>query len=1111
MMNMYMNILPSMKTTGLYHFFLLLTLSVLSVDAQPILTGMTNAGGKEFGVIYKTNINGNSQQVLHQFEGNSGAFPQYVTLCDGGGSKLYGTHTQGGRYNRGVIFSFDTLSGVYTKIIDFNGSDLGSFPRGSLVRASNGLMYGLCYQGGSKNYGTIYCFNPANNSCVKLFDFGASAGSGTTPSGKLLQANNGKLYGLTYQGGTNNEGVLYEFDLQNNSYANLFEFDGSVNGRHPLGSLIQAKNGLLYGTCYQGGSFNLGILFQFDLNNDSLQIKAHFNGSGNGSNPYNSLLETDSGTLLGMNFLGGSSNGGTVYRYSYVTDSIYKIADLNGSDNGRNPYGGFCKGLNGKFYAMTYAGGTSNAGVILEYNSNNDSLIKKLDLGGSAAARNPMGDLFMSTTGKLYGVSYRGGITNSGILFTYSPANNAFSKIHEFNYAAEGNSPLGRLCLASNRKLYGLTLSGGVSNRGVLFEYDAETDVYTKKHSFNGLDGGQPYSTLCSYNGLLFGTTYSGGSNNVGVIFKYDHATSVYTKIYDFDRSNGCNPFGTLIPGPNGLLYGMCSSGGANEYGAIYSFNPSNFILSKLVDFDDSTYGGSPFGDLLLASNGKMYGMTYDGGAYGRGTLFSFDPSTQNIKTLLHFEPNTMGGYAQGSLTENGNGNLFGMTQFGGNNGLGVLFRYRISDSAFTAIHHFNSISGSYPTSTLLKTSKGKMFGTARGGGRHNMGVIFEFDTLNMTVIKKHDFNDSNGNYAFGGLTEICLPARVNKSFTSCDSMISPSGKYIYRSSGNYSDTIPTTAGCDSIISLTLKIKQSSSSQINVQACSNYTAPDAKVYDSSGLYKAVLANYNGCDSIVNIYLKILNTKSNLIVSACKTYTAPDGKIYDSSGVYTAVIPNSVSCDSIISIKLSINQTASEFDTAVCREYTAPDGKRYTGSGKITATIPNAAGCDSVISIDLTIKNADVSISNNDPQLTANAINASYRWLYCDSAFKAVPNASNKTFTAVRNGNYAVEITQNQCIDTSVCENINSLSLMHNSFTAGIKVFPNPGKGNFEVLFGNIQSELNFKIFDSEGRMLLNRKYSNTASVQCDSLLLPGLYYLHINSGAENAVIKLIIQ
>lgn len=1102
------NITISIRVLSIY---LLYAIAASDISAQPILTGMTNAGGDDFGVIYKTDINGNSQEVLHKFEGNSGAFPLFVTLCDGGGSKLYGTCNQGGKYNRGVIFSFDTASGIYKKIIDFDGSSLGSFPRGSLIRASNGLMYGLCTQGGTKNYGTIYCFNPAGNTCIKIHDFDTTASGGIIPSGKLLQANNGMLYGLTYQGGKLNEGVLYEFNLQNNTYTNLFEFDGSKNGRHPLGSLMQAKNGLLYGTCYQGGIYNFGLLFQFDPGNDSLEIKAHFSGPGNGSNPYNSLLETDSGTLLGMNFLGGSSNAGTVYRYSYINDSLYKIADLNGSGNGRNPYGGFSRGPSGRYYAMTFAGGTANAGVILEYNPANDSLTKKLDLGGSASARNPMGDFFLSKTGKLYGLSQRGGSTNSGMIFTYNPAGNTFTKLIEFNFASGGNSPLGRLCQASNRKLYGLTLNGGTSNRGVLFEYDAETDVFTKKHSFIGLDGAQPYSTLCSFNGLLLGTTYSGGSNSVGVIFKYDPVTSVYTKIYDFDRSNGCNPFGTLIPGPNGLLYGMCSSGGANEYGTIYSFNPSNSILSKLVDFDDSTYGGSPFGDLLAASDGKMYGMTYDGGAFGRGTLFSFDPSSQNITTLLHFNPNTTGGYAQGSLTENGNGNLYGMTQFGGNNGLGVLFRYRISDSAFTAIHHFDSISGSYPTSTLLKTSKGKMFGTARGGGRKNMGVIFEFDTLNMTVIKKHDFNDSNGNYAFGGLTEICLPSRVNKSFTSCDSMVSPSGKYIYRSSGTYSDTIPTVSGCDSIISLTVTIKQSSKSLINVQACRKYTAPDNQVYDSSGLYKAVLVNYKGCDSIVSIQLNILNTKSSIAVSACKTYTAPDGKIYDSSGIYTAVIPNSASCDSIISIKLNIQQTASEFDTSVCREYTAPDGKRYTGSGKITATIPNTAGCDSVISIDLSIKNADVSISNNDPELLANALNATFRWLYCDSSFKPVPNANNKSFTPVRNGNYAVEVTQNQCKDTSVCENINSLSLVFNGFTGGIKVYPNPGSGNFEVLFGDIQNELDFKIFDSEGRLLLSRKYSHTDSVQFDSFLLAGLYYLQIDSATQSAVIKLIIQ
>lgn len=198
-------------------------------------------------------------------------------------------------------------------------------------------------------------------------------------------------------------------------------------------------------------------------------------------------------------------------------------------------------------------------------------------------------------------------------------------------------------------------------------------------------------------------------------------------------------------------------------------------------------------------------------------------------------------------------------------------------------------------------------------------------------------------------------------NITSCGSYTAPDGQ-VHTTSGTKTAVIPNAAGCDSTITIHLTIGQNTSSTINVNACNSYTAPDGQVHTTSGTKTAIITNAAGCDSTITIHLTIgQNTSSSFNVSACNSYTAPDGQIYTTSGTKTAIIPNQAGCDSTITIHLTIKQsTSSSFAATVCDTYTAPDGQVYTTSGTKTAIIPNAAGCDSVITIHLTVKQSTAS-------------------------------------------------------------------------------------------------------------------------------------------------------
>ena len=68
-----------------------------------------------------------------------------------------------------------------------------------------------------------------------------------------MQASNGKLYGLTEFGGTNNLGVLFEYDISTSTYTKKIDFDGANHGSEPKGTLLEASNGKFYGTTTKGG------------------------------------------------------------------------------------------------------------------------------------------------------------------------------------------------------------------------------------------------------------------------------------------------------------------------------------------------------------------------------------------------------------------------------------------------------------------------------------------------------------------------------------------------------------------------------------------------------------------------------------------------------------------------------------------------------------------------------------------------------------------------------------------------------------------------------------------------------------------------------------------
>ena len=358
-------------------------------------------------------------------------FISFINLClsTNAQSQFWGVTQGGGQNNNGVIFRTDNTGNNQVVELSSNDGNLN----GTLLYASDGKLYGMTQNGGLNGYGVLFQYDPATHIYSKKIDFD-DATSGSGAYGSLMQASDGMIYGLTSGGGLYLGGVLFQFNPLTDVYTKKIDFDGTTNGSNPYGKLIQATDGMLYGVTRQGAGF--GTLFQYDIATSTLTNKINFNGSGNGAFPSGPLMQATDGMLYGMTRQGGATGPGygVLFQYNPITSVLTKKIDLSVSI-GRYPSGGLTQAADGNLYGLTEEGGANSAGVIFQFNPVTDVYTKKIDFDGFSIGNGgyPKGDLLLASNGKFYGMSSIGGVNGYGTVFEYNSTNDAFVKTIDFN------------------------------------------------------------------------------------------------------------------------------------------------------------------------------------------------------------------------------------------------------------------------------------------------------------------------------------------------------------------------------------------------------------------------------------------------------------------------------------------------------------------------------------------------------------------------------------------------------------------------------------------------------------------------------------------------------
>jgi uncharacterized repeat protein (TIGR03803 family) len=792
----------------------------------------------------------------------------------------------------------------------------------------------------------------------------------------------------------------------------------------------------------------------------------------------------------GKTYIAGANEG---YTFNNIAAGLYqlRLKDVNGCESGvvdKILKSGDCNGP--LLYGTMQNGGTADNGVIFSFKVADGSYVSQKDFTGADGAIAWTGPV-QHSNGKLYGVTASGGVEGRGVLYSFDPVTKAYTKLKDFRSTDwDGYSPGNSLLQASDNKLYGVTQQGGSGYAGVIYSFNPPTNTYTKLFDFplyNQLEqrsGKSPFGHLIqASNGKLFGMTRYGGTygyeyiprygytSGYGVIFSFDPVSQTFAKIKDFTGDDGKYAGGSLVEAVNGKLYGMTSAGGNNNAGVIFSLDPASNAYTVVKEFSGGAEGGSPWGSLTKATDGKLYGLAY--GGTGKGILFSFDPASNSYNKLYNF-PEFM---AQGDLMQASDGKLYGI--MGGSNGAAI-FSYDLVTNTFSRLRVMSAAEGNIATSYLGALIELAPSSACSPPTFLNNGLIILDATCNN--------NDGNINIIpTSGTAPFMYSINGGTTYVK-----GPDAGYGFQNlpSGTYKLRLKDANGCESqIIEREVKLN-----------CTTTCTPPTFVNNGLIILDATCANNDGN---INIIPTSGNAPFMYSINGGTTYVAAPNAGYGfqnlPSGTYKLRLKDANGCESAIverQVKL------------VCNACTPPT---FVNNGFIVLDA-SCSKSDGAINIIPTSGTAPFMYSINGGATYVAGPNVGY-------GFQNLPAGTYQLRLKDARGceSAIVERTVRNyynCPGVTVSANTSEASLALSNKDV-ITTYPNPNSGQFKLLLQNFTSpKAEVSIYDAKGTLIQKRSLNLTQNTIADFDLkgkARGLYYLKATTDEGMRVLKVVIQ
>jgi uncharacterized repeat protein (TIGR03803 family) len=586
-------------------------------------------------------------------------------------------------------------------------------------------LYSTAAFGGLHGHGVVFRTRPDGSDYTLLHAFAGGPADGANPYDSVTVVG-GVIYGTTWLGGASNHGTVFRVSMDGSGYSVLHSFSGA-DGLNPNGPLLES-GGALYGTTW-GGTTNFGTVFKLKTDgSDFLVLRAFTGGFPDGRSSRGSLVELG-GVLYGTTRAGGSAGFGTIFRINPDGSDYARIHEFAGGSMGQSPEGTLTE-LDGVLFGTTTQGGSGSGTVFRVNTSGSGFLVIRSFTSGSDGVM-PDGTL-TALGGVLYGTTSGGGAAAGGTVYRLNPNGSGYTILRSFTGgASDGSAPTSAVSELGG-VLYGMTQFGGFSGTGTVFRLNPDGSGFGLVHSFASSpdDAAVPESsTLLAIEGVLYGMSRRGGTRDRGTIFrmKVDGSELAVLRSFEGYPGDGAYPSGSLTE-VGGVLYGMTLDGGASDRGTIFRVNRDGSAYTVLHSFTGGASGGAdPYGS-LTQFEGALYGMTHGGGPQNRGTIFRIELNGTGFAVVHAFAGGTADGqYPFGSLVRVGNA-LYGMTSSGGASTIGTVFKLDLGSPGFSLLRSFGgSSTGFRPYGSLIEFA-GVLYGMTNGGGTYNYGAIFKIN-----------------------------------------------------------------------------------------------------------------------------------------------------------------------------------------------------------------------------------------------------------------------------------------------------------------------------------------------------------------------------------------------
>jgi uncharacterized repeat protein (TIGR03803 family) len=365
----------------------------------------------------------------------------------------------------------------YSVVTSFTDNSAGGYPETSLIQAADGKFYGVDAFGGANGTGVIYDMTTSGT----LSGFYTPCASCITPMEPLIQAGDGNFYGVTSTGGSGQFGTVFKI-TPSGTYTTLYNFTDGTDGSYIDAPLVQGSDGNLYGEASQGGlsggcpnefgANGCGTIFQISVPAGKFKVIYTFQGTAADSGyPAGGLVQGSDGNFYGV-------TAATIFKVT-TGGTLTTIAESTTTADGVDFNGPLAEGSDGSFYGTADLNGVGN-GTIFKASAANGYKVLYTFTGGSDGGQ-PLDPLYQGTDGNFYGTNSVGGDGNCaegfgcGVLFQITPAGK-YTVLYTFSPEADGVLGGPTVIQGSNGSLYGTTGRGGTSTNcngsdcGVVFE-----------------------------------------------------------------------------------------------------------------------------------------------------------------------------------------------------------------------------------------------------------------------------------------------------------------------------------------------------------------------------------------------------------------------------------------------------------------------------------------------------------------------------------------------------------------------------------------------------------------------------------------------------------------